>query len=188
MKKGKLRETAEKHLRKSGALTIKFKKTGAAPAPSQASVSNIVTPPDIGAEVSLDKDVERGPPDGQYQIVDAGEPHDIEDEFLPASESPPPAMCVSTVNTRAEITAISAIEDTLGGAVKIISEALGKGCQTEPAPSAHKSFGQVMEQILSQASHGSQALASLNEMASTCLLYTSPSPRDATLSRMPSSA
>ena len=32
------------------------------------------------------------------------------------------------------------------------------------------------------------ASSSANEMTITCLLYTSPSPRDATLSRMPSSA
>ena len=32
------------------------------------------------------------------------------------------------------------------------------------------------------------ALAKLDSNLSTCLLYTSPSPRDATLSRMPSSA
>ena len=33
-----------------------------------------------------------------------------------------------------------------------------------------------------------KALKALGENPSTCLLYTSPSPRDATLSRMPSSA
>ena len=33
-----------------------------------------------------------------------------------------------------------------------------------------------------------EAAKQLSEMATACLLYTSPSPRDATLSRMPSSA
>ena len=36
--------------------------------------------------------------------------------------------------------------------------------------------------------HGAAAQALIAALAETCLLYTSPSPRDATLSRMPSSA
>ena len=36
--------------------------------------------------------------------------------------------------------------------------------------------------------YASQFQTHLTELSSTCLLYTSPSPRDATLSRMPSSA
>ena len=36
--------------------------------------------------------------------------------------------------------------------------------------------------------HGHVAIAAITSCTNTCLLYTSPSPRDATLSRMPSSA
>ena len=48
-----------------------------------------------------------------------------------------------------------------------------------------------LPQVVDQASKGGSLLGSLGGlggMAKNCLLYTSPSPRDATLSRMPSSA
>ena len=47
-------------------------------------------------------------------------------------------------------------------------------------------FGQKRITIVSQKFHNHRALFIANNRA--CLLYTSPSPRDATLSRMPSSA
>ena len=43
---------------------------------------------------------------------------------------------------------------------------------------------QLIEDVLERT----RGLSSYSELAMTCLLYTSPSPRDATLSRMPSSA
>ena len=39
-----------------------------------------------------------------------------------------------------------------------------------------------------EAKDGPEFLEKLSKLLGTCLLYTSPSPRDATLSRMPSSA
>ena len=41
---------------------------------------------------------------------------------------------------------------------------------------------------LDKSIHAHSLLANVTELVNTCLLYTSPSPRDATLSRMPSSA
>ena len=53
---------------------------------------------------------------------------------------------------------------------------------------AHLAKNQILQQaataMLAQANQGQQGLLQLI----SCLLYTSPSPRDATLSRMPSSA
>ena len=43
----------------------------------------------------------------------------------------------------------------------------------------------VLEQALEESKI---SIEEIDAIASTCLLYTSPSPRDATLSRMPSSA
>ena len=42
--------------------------------------------------------------------------------------------------------------------------------------------------VLQQTREQGQRLQQLQDKVQTCLLYTSPSPRDATLSRMPSSA
>ena len=50
-----------------------------------------------------------------------------------------------------------------------------------------KNAGRVLPQVLAWSSP--ENLAKINELQdNNCLLYTSPSPRDATLSRMPSSA
>ena len=43
-------------------------------------------------------------------------------------------------------------------------------------------------QVLLSQGKMQEALAKYSDAAKACLLYTSPSPRDATLSRMPSSA
>ena len=47
---------------------------------------------------------------------------------------------------------------------------------------------EIHAQISSKSKLFSGASASFGSEANSCLLYTSPSPRDATLSRMPSSA
>ena len=46
----------------------------------------------------------------------------------------------------------------------------------------------MSEEILEGQESEEQVSADATEESSDCLLYTSPSPRDATLSRMPSSA
>ena len=46
----------------------------------------------------------------------------------------------------------------------------------------------VMGWVLTVRGHGNIAFATIRDKLGNCLLYTSPSPRDATLSRMPSSA
>ena len=65
-------------------------------------------------------------------------------------------------------------------------------------PAAPKTQGKVIPKIYSQEKIEEEAERLINtikqperwtlEHCKTCLLYTSPSPRDATLSRMPSSA
>ena len=53
-------------------------------------------------------------------------------------------------------------------------------------------FGQFRDQVVADLTEFGSAVGrssfELEEMASSCLLYTSPSPRDGLLSRMPSSA
>ena len=51
--------------------------------------------------------------------------------------------------------------------------------------SAYGQWGDVMLELVQQDSEGPSPF---RDMFEPCLLYTSPSPRDATLSRMPSSA
>ena len=46
----------------------------------------------------------------------------------------------------------------------------------------------ISAEIDSQIKYHTQKLHYANKLKTICLLYTSPSPRDATLSRMPSSA
>ena len=58
--------------------------------------------------------------------------------------------------------------------------------------SSRRAYRRIGRQLAKQGKHA-EAMASLDAMlaldpSDTCLLYTSPSPRDATLSRMPSSA
>ena len=53
---------------------------------------------------------------------------------------------------------------------------------------APQAYGQSFEQVAPGASHICALDVSGQTECTTCLLYTSPSPRDATLSRMPSSA
>ena len=48
-----------------------------------------------------------------------------------------------------------------------------------------KVAGRLADELKSSNNHG---VVWANQFDNTCLLYTSPSPRDATLSRMPSSA
>ena len=58
--------------------------------------------------------------------------------------------------------------------------------QVPPGPK-----NQHLEGVSWQDVHGDRVkvrIPGMHPMASSCLLYTSPSPRDATLSRMPSSA
>ena len=47
--------------------------------------------------------------------------------------------------------------------------------------------GDLSEEVLEQIRHAAETLLA-NTVIETCLLYTSPSPRDGLLSRMPSSA
>ena len=51
----------------------------------------------------------------------------------------------------------------------------------------HPLYGKVMKRATKVHAHDENNSASIGDVV-TCLLYTSPSPRDATLSRMPSSA
>ena len=60
---------------------------------------------------------------------------------------------------------------------------------TKIAESKNVSISSLARDILVESLSEDNQLALLKmEVASLCLLYTSPSPRDATLSRMPSSA
>ena len=57
------------------------------------------------------------------------------------------------------------------------------------AKSATAAAKKVLAENLKQRAHkDAKILADAQALAENCLLYTSPSPRDATLSRMPSSA
>ena len=51
-----------------------------------------------------------------------------------------------------------------------------------------RSAGRDQSELGLLAVDGARAVVVLDELDDLCLLYTSPSPRDATLSRMPSSA
>jgi len=53
---------------------------------------------------------------------------------------------------------------------------------------AYQNSGCMLNEAVSLINQASLATAENYEAASTCLLYTSPSPRDGLLSRMPSSA
>ena len=56
-------------------------------------------------------------------------------------------------------------------------------------PDADGKFGEYGGRYVAETlMHALDQLSELYTEATTCLLYTSPSPRDATLSRMPSSA
>ena len=74
-------------------------------------------------------------------------------------------------------------------AVLILAELNGNELSedaTAKAVSAAKELGEV--HILCASSDCSGAAQSAPEQSDDCLLYTSPSPRDRSLSRMPSSA
>ena len=60
--------------------------------------------------------------------------------------------------------------------------------QEKPRLSVYKSNSNLYAQIVEPKGSKVLVTASTNEKDNNCLLYTSPSPRDATLSRMPSSA
>ena len=49
-------------------------------------------------------------------------------------------------------------------------------------------MGGTLEDIFVDEASEKEAMRRLREMLSSCLLYTSPSPRDRSVSRMPSSA
>ena len=66
----------------------------------------------------------------------------------------------------------------------------GKGQEMVDAlksPGAKKSY-KIMEDQLGVKLYGDETFDEISEIQRTCLLYTSPSPRDGLLSRMPSSA
>ena len=62
---------------------------------------------------------------------------------------------------------------------KLLDEKIAKG---------NESLDYYLSQIQDRADADDNKLKSLSDASGSCLLYTSPSPRDATLSRMPSSA
>ena len=63
-----------------------------------------------------------------------------------------------------------------------------KNVVTVVGTNAKASMCYSLKSILNQAGHKTNLYTSPHLLSYTCLLYTSPSPRDATLSRMPSSA
>ena len=63
------------------------------------------------------------------------------------------------------------------------ASAAGSGSRQEPANRGKRSIAVDLK-----STEGVEVVLKLVEGADACLLYTSPSPRDATLSRMPSSA
>ena len=79
--------------------------------------------------------------------------------------------------------------------LELLSEEIPSRMQKQASEYLHREFKQQTEdaglefgQIQSFYSMRRLTLIVTNMKSQTCLLYTSPSPRDATLSRMPSSA
>ena len=70
--------------------------------------------------------------------------------------------------------------------VQLLAEAGAAGCSIEDYDPATKSLLSI-DEAKSRVEEAVAACAQ-HQLVLTCLLYTSPSPRDATLSRMPSSA
>ena len=76
-------------------------------------------------------------------------------------------------------------EDAVGRlGTELLLEAEGDGGQDDENPEEHESEGTN----LNEEDNTILSLQSLNESDISCLLYTSPSPRDLSTSRMPSSA
>ena len=71
---------------------------------------------------------------------------------------------------------------------KVVVETLGPGCRDTPVTSvvpSYRGYDYLAENL---ASHGYLVMSVDANDVNDCLLYTSPSPRDLSTSRMPSSA
>jgi len=107
-----------------------------------------------------------------------------------------PAGLIVSERLRAEIAAVRQSIDNTSRAINVISTTEGalnevaallidiKGLTVEAANAGAFSDEEVEANQLQIDS----AIESITRIANTCLLYTSPSPRDGLLSRMPSSA
>ena len=80
----------------------------------------------------------------------------------------------------------------IGADLYLAGADVGQGAHTAFVQMAAEATGLGIDQITGHfsdtASAGDSGSASASRLSFICLLYTSPSPRDATLSRMPSSA
>ena len=83
--------------------------------------------------------------------------------------------------TAAEVTAITPMDKTIVS--RAVSSLITLGLITKVSDTTDK-----RRSSLSATQAGFKIYARVAKQLNTCLLYTSPSPRDATLSRMPSSA
>ena len=96
---------------------------------------------------------------------------------------PPPDYVTAVTNDVRE-----AESDVKGSLLKLSETANANGIAVGVEPfvvaKRNRAVGHGAERIGGQVADS----ASLEELLDRCLLYTSPSPRDATLSRMPSSA
>ena len=71
---------------------------------------------------------------------------------------------------------------------RVSEEALALFNELKPVGEAEEFTNDVIEGTAANAEEAYRACARTIEALQTCLLYTSPSPRDGLLSRMPSSA
>ena len=90
------------------------------------------------------------------------------------------------IETSCDETAVSIIKDNDNGVPEILSNIISSQFDV------HKEFGGVVPELAARSHVEKIDLIAKKAIkdsgVSFCLLYTSPSPRDATLSRMPSSA
>ena len=110
-----------------------------------------------------------------------------------------PAALQNVVNTRAaDAPTLDGVRVVLSAGAPVSANLLRAATSTFPNASMHTPYGMtevlpVSSISLEELDQAAQAAGGLSGVCvgtplPTCLLYTSPSPRDATLSRMPSSA
>ena len=95
------------------------------------------------------------------------------------------AIIIQKIRLFRNIKKLSDEFDSIFWSGKSIKEIQAEFIESESFP-VKNVFDEALKEI--KKSESEKSIASLPDRLETCLLYTSPSPRDATLSRMPSSA